>query len=41
MIITLLLGAGIILLISAIENVSIATTFQGIMAGKSLDSLGK
>jgi hypothetical protein len=38
MIITVLLGAGILLLISAIENISIVCTFQNIMAGKPLDT---
>jgi hypothetical protein len=41
MIIVLILGAGALLLISAIENCPIASTFQGIIAGKPIDSLCK
>lgn len=38
MIITVLIGTGTLLLISAIENVSIVCTFQNIMGGKPLDT---
>jgi hypothetical protein len=34
MIIVVLLGAGALLILSAIENISIVQTFQNIMSGK-------